>query len=72
MKQYQAARIAAKATEKAGGSPPAGGAAANNASGGIGKGAGRKGQPQQSAPDPQPELKPPEVINSIQEATPKA
>eukprot|EP00973_Karenia_brevis_P009320 1261840-Karenia_brevis.AAC.1 len=73
MKQYQAARIAAKATGKAGGPPPTDGSGGNNGTGGKKqKGAGGKGQPQQPSANRQPELKPPEVINSIQEAAPKA
>eukprot|EP00973_Karenia_brevis_P069647 9684210-Karenia_brevis.AAC.1 len=72
MKKYQAARIAAKVTQKTGGPPPANGGAPNDGSAGKGKSAGGKRQPQQPAQNQQQELKPPEVFNSIQEATPKA
>eukprot|EP00973_Karenia_brevis_P005502 749225-Karenia_brevis.AAC.1 len=50
-KQYQAARIATKASQNAGGSPPANAANANNGQAGKTKGGGGRGpqQPQQPA-----------------------
>eukprot|EP00973_Karenia_brevis_P068897 9578563-Karenia_brevis.AAC.1 len=75
MKQYQATRIAAKASQNAGGAQQANAANNNNNNNNNGqngkKNGGGKGQPQQPAAA-QPELKPPEVINTIQEVAPKA
>eukprot|EP00973_Karenia_brevis_P092258 12411529-Karenia_brevis.AAC.2 len=66
MKQYQAARIAAKAVANAGGKGGDGGGGQPNAP----KQNGGGGNPQSPPQNGQP--KPPEVINTIQEVPPKA